>query len=77
MSLNTHLHPLDRPGGLKVKTANERWRLLKTVTRCGMVVKNSIEDRKKQQQLFPTKQSVQDVYLPRINSRKLLRKLSR
>ena len=67
----------NRSLGQKIKTANERWRLLKTITRCGMVVKNSIENRKKQQQLFPTKQSVQDVYLPRINSRKLLKKLSR
>jgi len=51
------------------KTACERWRLLKNVTRCGMIVKNTIETKKKQFKL-PMKQSVQDMYLPRVGTSK-------
>ena len=52
---------------LVTKTAHQRWRLLKTVTKCGMIVKNSIETKKKQFKL-PMKHSVQDMYLPKLES---------
>ena len=44
---------------------------------CGMVVKNSIEMRKKQELKLPRKQSVQDLYVNRGGSRRVSRRPSR
>ena len=61
---------------LGTKTACQRWKLLKNVTKCGMVVKNTIETQKKQFKL-PQKQSVQDIYLPKLTSKRKFFRSSR
>ena len=57
-------NPEESPTPTKSRGAKQRWAKLKIITRCGMIMKDTIE--KKKNYKLPVKESVQDAFVSRL-----------
>ena len=57
-------NPEENPTPTKSRGAKQRWAKLKIITRCGMIMKDTIE--KKKNYKLPVKESVQDAFVSRL-----------
>ena len=60
----------ENPAPAKSRGAKQRWAKLKIITRCGMIMKDTIE--KKKNYKLPVKESVQDAFVSRLGPMMML-----